>query len=361
MEFASELQLSSTDPKPTVAHVVTIRYSDLLNKDMDLTEKLEAGFGPDSLGIIAIAEVPKYKELRYRLLLLASQLAVLPEESKKLLEDPPSKYSFGWSHGKEMLKSGQPDVFKGSFYANPVLDVPTTEKKLIERYPSYCRPNIWPQEQLPELEPAFKVLGQLILEVGMLLAHHCDKYVYSRKPMYEKGKLERMLRDSKCHKGRLLHYFPASCSAEDRTTDMASWCGWHVDHGSLTGLTCALYMKGANETHNPDPQSGLYIRDRSGTVVKAVFGECNIAYQIGEATEIHSGQLFHATPHCVQAAQGEAALGIHRNTFALFMQPQWDEPLNSPEGQEVSSAKCIDILNFGDFTEQRLAMYYSKK
>jgi hypothetical protein len=35
--------------------------------------------------------------------------------------------------------------------------------------------------------------------------------VYSRKPMYEKGKLERMLRDSKCHKGRLLHYFPASC------------------------------------------------------------------------------------------------------------------------------------------------------
>jgi hypothetical protein len=42
------------------------------NKDMDLTAKLEAGFGPDSLGIIAIAEVPKYKELRHRLLPLAS-------------------------------------------------------------------------------------------------------------------------------------------------------------------------------------------------------------------------------------------------------------------------------------------------
>jgi hypothetical protein len=35
---------------------------------------------------------------------------------------------------------------------------------------------------------------------------------------------------------------------------------------------------------------------------QAVFGECNIAYQIGEATEIHSGQLFHATPHCVQVS-----------------------------------------------------------
>jgi hypothetical protein len=63
-----------------------------------------------------------------------TRLAALPEESKKLLEDPSSKYSFGWSHGKEMLKSGQPDVFKGSFYANPVLNVPTTENRLIERF-----------------------------------------------------------------------------------------------------------------------------------------------------------------------------------------------------------------------------------
>ncbi len=32
--------------------------------------------------------------------------------------------------------------------------------------------------------------------------------------------------------------------------------------------------------------------------------------------------------YCEQAAQGEAALGIHRNTFALFMQPQWWVPSN---------------------------------
>jgi hypothetical protein len=31
---------------------------------------------------------------------------------------------------------------------------------------------------------AFKVLGQLILEVGMLLAHHCDKYGMSIKPKF---------------------------------------------------------------------------------------------------------------------------------------------------------------------------------
>ena len=87
------------------------------------------------------------------------------------------------------------------------------------RYPSYCRPNIWPNENLPELEigmtecirlavnvtsicffflyiftsyletrlclqnfffpffcVAFKALGKLMMEVGLMLAHHCDRY-----------------------------------------------------------------------------------------------------------------------------------------------------------------------------------------
>lgn len=85
------------------------------------------------------------------------------------------------------------------------------------RYPSYCRPNIWPTDSLPELEigmteciqwalnvtvsfliwtffifylesslcllispflffVAFKALGKLMMEVGLMLAHHCDRY-----------------------------------------------------------------------------------------------------------------------------------------------------------------------------------------
>ncbi|KAM7251256.1 hypothetical protein ACFE04_023139 [Oxalis oulophora] len=33
---------------------------------------------------------------------------VLPESVKKELEDPESRYNFGWSHGKEKLESGKP-------------------------------------------------------------------------------------------------------------------------------------------------------------------------------------------------------------------------------------------------------------
>ena len=54
-------------------------------------------------------------------------------------EDPASSYNFGWSHGKEALVGGRPDVHKGSYYANPVNDEVTADEDLMRRYPSYCR------------------------------------------------------------------------------------------------------------------------------------------------------------------------------------------------------------------------------
>jgi len=50
-----------------------------------------------------------------------------------------------------------------------------------------------------------------------------------------------------------------------------------------------------------------------------------LAFQIGETAQIHSGGLMQATPHCVRGAQGKAAEGISRETFAVFMEPQWAE------------------------------------
>lgn len=107
------------------------------------------------------------------------------------------------------------------------------------------------------------------------------RYVESVHAGYEPGKLERIVSSSRCHKGRLLHYFPreepqsersctsmplarpggcleeggAVCSSEaTRDTgeggasvaagqddgdvagdSFSDWCGWHHDHSSLTG------------------------------------------------------------------------------------------------------------------------------
>lgn len=181
-------------------------------------------FGDDGLGILCIRGIPGYAQLREALLPLAQQFAELPEEVKEEYTDEASSFNFGWrytvaillsplrlphlhracltalhappallltlpplplfprrrrrslrSHGKEALQDGRPDVHKGSFYANPLHDQPTYDKGLMEKHPSYYRPNVWPQQHLPQLEQAFKQLGRLVIDTGMLLAAHCDR------------------------------------------------------------------------------------------------------------------------------------------------------------------------------------------
>ena len=75
----------------------------------------------------------------------------------------------------------------------------------------------------------------------------------------------------------------------------SDWCGWHNDHGSLTALVPAMYLtKDGAEIPCPDPSAGLYIRNRSGELVKAVMpknGGNNLLFQIGETAQIHTGKF----------------------------------------------------------------------
>ncbi|XP_072968420.1 uncharacterized protein [Typha angustifolia] len=349
---------------PPAVRTVSISYSDLRDREKDLSKKIEEGLGPNGLGIISISDIPQFPVIRTNLLHLAPRLANLPDNVKKELEDPDSRYNFGWSHGKEKLESGKLDTLKGSFYANPILDTPTTDVALMLRYPSYCRPNKWPTTSLPELEEAFRALGNLMFEVGLMLAHHCDQYVLKGERMHENERLEQILKRSRCHKGRLLYYFPTQPSESRKDTgSLSSWCGWHTDYGSLTGLTCGLFTRNSVKIPCPDDAAGLYVQTRENQVVKVIFPEDELAYQIGETTEILSRGLLCATPHCVQAPDGENAFGVERSTFAMFMQPDWDENLRFPEEihrhQELIPPN--GTLTFGEYSETLLNKYYHQR
>lgn len=67
---------------------------------------------------------------------------------------------------------------------------------------------------------------------------------------------------------------------------------------------------------------------------------------MGEATQIRSGGKLRATPHCVRGAMGSEAVGISRNTFAVFMQPHWDEKLDPPAGKDYFFFSDLVILLF---------------
>ncbi|CAF1856974.1 hypothetical protein HID58_061372 [Brassica napus] len=356
------MSLSSESSVPTV-RTVTLSYSELKDSSIDLSAKIEQGFGPNGLGILTVKDVPGYSALRQNLLRLAPKLAGLPEEVKRELEDSHSRYNFGWSHGKEKLESGKLDMLKGSYYANPLQDVPTSDSSEMQRYPWYCGSNIWPRNSLPELEGAFKALGKLMFEVGLMVAYHCDLYVSKGTKQHEMQNLENILLGSRCHKGRLLYYFPAQDTTTQNCDSISSWCGWHTDHGSLTGLTRAIFSRNSVEVPCPDPASGLYIRTRSGQVVKVVYGEDEIAYQIGETTAILSRGYLCATPHCVRAPHGEEARGLERSTFALFMQPDWDQKLTFPKEVTIHEHVPLSngVLTFGEYTEKLLNIYYDTK
>jgi len=325
--------------------VEVIQYEDLLNEQADLSASIERAFGPGGIGILAVRGVPQFPEKRQALLPLSRRFANLPNEVKEKCVHKESTYSFGWSHGKEQLE-GKPDYSKGSYYNNPVFDRPFDDESIIKKHVSFAHPNIWPKEDLPELEHAFKDLGTLIVQVGVLLSKHCDAYVSKHNPNYASGRLSKVIRESRTAKARLLHYFPLSeetvkLMEKEHTSEeeyMSSWCGWHNDHGSLTGLTSALYLDAeGKQVGNPDPKSGLYARARSGKLVKAVVEPHDLIFQIGETAQIHSGGLLQATPHCVRGATGAQSVGISRETFAVFMEPEWAEPMDAPAGVEAQA------------------------
>ncbi|KAG2486583.1 hypothetical protein HYH03_014753 [Edaphochlamys debaryana] len=389
-------------PKPVPAPVaptrtlVTFDYADLV-AGKDLSAAIEEAYGPNGLGALVVANIPQYPELRRRLLPLAAKLANLDPKVLASLEDPESHYSFGWSLGREALSDGRPDSFKGSFYANPLADDqlvssaddfrPRPQSRpangngvsssgrltrsmvkvaaLRAAHPGYYRRNLWPSspDGLSELEPAFKALGRLVCSVGYELMEGCDRYVASRLGA-QPGKLSGVFQRSMNPKARLLHYFPTPQLEGPAQTAPQDWCGWHYDHGSLTGLTSALYLDArGQEVPCPDPAAGLYIQDRAGSVVRAAIPADCLAFQVGEALQVHSGGLLRATPHAVRAAAGPAAAGVSRNTFAVFMQPDVDEPMQPPPGvspQQVAIGQWQPGTTFGQFAEATFEKYYPK-
>lgn len=123
----------------------------------------------------------------------------------------------------------------------------------------------------------------------------------------------------------------------------------------------------------PDSTAGLYARTRRGDVVRVVMPKDCMAFQIGETAQVHSGGVLQATPHAVKAA---SLPGIGRGTFAVFMEPEWDEPMTVPDnadqevvlrgargellppGVRALSDRWENGITFGKFTDNTLNAYY---
>ena len=206
-----------------------------------LIAKIGQAFGPDGLGLLGVENVPGFSEKRERLLKLSTRLPYLDDIRE--CELPHAMYSTGWSHGREQLAPNKPDWAKGSFYANPWQDSLVEYlaqrdgrqehwKLQGEKFPEFYADNVWPAKSMPELRHAFMDLGQLMMNVGGMVALVCDAYCMQAKRGVETN-FYRTLTESRNSKGRLLHYFDMTkgnnaTGEESDYEDM--WCGWHNDH-----------------------------------------------------------------------------------------------------------------------------------
>ncbi|KAF8167832.1 Clavaminate synthase-like protein [Crassisporium funariophilum] len=350
---------------------VVLSYKALVSSPLSLGPAIgfctEEAFGsnPTSLGIIIVRDLPEiYPVYRERLLKLAYNFAHLDEEARERYSDPSTKYSFGWSHGKEIM-NGKPDLgsttyfvhedtLKGSFYANPIAENATVAAEEKTQFPEYYGNNIWPAKEekgVENFEDAFVDLSRFIFKVGCKLATACQPFV-SPHQLDSSVSLSDMISNSQTTKARLLHYFPPIPSStppvEDEPVD--SWCGFHLDHSLLTGLCPAMFLRetktGVPEIIKaPSPTSGLYIRTRGGELNKVSIPQDCLAFQTGEALEIATDRRLLATPHCVRVGSYSGPDIISRESFALFMQPNTNQHLSLS-------------TTFGDFSKKVFDEHY---
>lgn len=148
---------------------------------------------------------------------------------------------------------------------------------------------------------------------------------------YEPNYLETVVANSTTTKARLLHYFPPEESSASEEEGLDSWCGTHLDHGCLTGLTSALWTDEEGLPENatiddirelsspPDPEAGLYIMDRMGELKKVAIPKDALAFQTGEALQSITNGKLKAVPHLVKGPRRDLKVGkVSRNTLAVF-------------------------------------------
>lgn len=357
--------------------LVVVEYQDLIKDPSEVKELFFPlffkAFGEaNSLGAIAIRNVPEFGKWKDALLPMGHKLANLsPEYLEEHLTDAVSLYNAGWSYGKEKLgNNAQPDTSKGSFYYNPITDVPGTEEDR-QKYPCSYPCNKWPSEDtLPGFQTAAKTLGTVMKEAVVHLSQHIDVFAkHQVGPAYPDHLLYHAFQHTEKVKGRLLYYYPPPNDPSDTDT----WIGWHSDSGFLTALAGDLYMHhdtGEIMNHIHDATAGLHIMKGNGEVVKAVIPEDCMAVQIGECVQILTGGALRATPHCVKMLSHQPH--IARISHPCFIDTPPSFPLTMPPGSTTeavtgTSPSIIPPLAhrwthngmpFGDFLQKSFETYY---
>lgn len=98
------------------------------------------------------------------------------------------------------------------------------------------------------------------------------------------------------------------------------------------------------EENDRGSSSGLHIQSRTGEIVRVKLPPTALGFQIGETSQIQSGGVLQATPHAVRSCsstlkRGAGGNGVTRESFALFLEPEFDDLLQVPPGKTIDDCQ----------------------
>jgi len=280
---------------------------------------------------------------------LAPELERLSAEAKAAIAEPPgSRNASGYSRGLDGNRSG--------LYFHPSTDTPAELlPEGAEAEAAFYSPNSWPDDELPDLRTRARAAAPFLVDIGRKLARAMDRRLEtSLGGAYRPGTLQTLAGQAEVcnHKCRLICYHDFE-SEEQRSKNKGMWAPPHKDTGLFTVLVPAVFYdtEGLQRLAGgcPDQEVGLYVRSRRGGIQQikppSGVGEC-LFFQLGEAIQVVTGGLYHATEHCVRGPP-RAQVGYTRASMAVFFQPHAHEDLETPEGctlRDVSSKATDGML-----------------
>ena len=213
-----------------------------------------------------------------------------PDKEKAELGGSSVWYQRGWTPPdteKAVVAGGQPD-FKECYFVAPI---PLDQGCQIE-YPQIYARNIWP-ENAESFKENYLRLGLRLHEVGLSLLSSIASGLGLPRDLITN------LVEGGAHVTRALKYLALSSDQIERGV---LWGEEHTDFNVLTILPGGQFFDSSGSNiANPDPESGLYLRTRSGRKVRGSAPKGSIVIQVGQPLEILTGGRLLATPHVVTA------------------------------------------------------------
>ncbi len=309
--------------------MVVINFKNLIENKI-MKNEIKNAFGNKGTGYVLIKGIPKFDELRQKVLKSGFNLAHQPKELLNSITKPEIDYSIGWDVSTFITEHDQKHSMFNSFTARCLRESLVYPKnKNLEK----SHANVWPN--IKNFKEDYTEFGKLIAKCQLELLRHIDGYSND----FININVYKDLKDDHDAYNRLIIYNPID-NFPNKSAD--TWDGWHTDYSALTALVHPMYFE-KNGDRFDCKYTCLNVINRNGEKITTQFDENDLLIQASDTIFILTGGEIAPTPHAVKLPK-EMPKDKFRIQFATFFQPNYNYVMNIPNNMDYDDIIKKDPL-----------------